>query len=84
MLTPPVKVGDIIQISEPDYMYGRGSLHLRVTEVGATERHADDLWLHLYGVDLNAAGHGDNGRPRWALVRVRALVGQPRPAETNP
>ncbi len=83
-MNTPVTVGDVIQVGEPDYMYGRGPLHLRLTEVGQVERQADGLWLHLRGVELWADGREKNAQPRWALVRMRALIGRPKPPEVKP
>lgn len=84
MTRPPVAVGDVIHVGEPDYLYGRGPVNLRITQVDAVERHADGLLLQLYGVELGADGREKNARPRGALVRVRALLGRPRPPEAKP
>ncbi|MEV1285919.1 hypothetical protein [Micromonospora sp. NPDC049679] len=73
---PPVAVGDVIRISEADYCYGRGELHLRVTHVPAGADLPGLEWINLLGVELR--WDGTDGRHRQALIRVAALR-VPRP-----
>jgi hypothetical protein len=83
--TPPVAVGDVIRLAEPDYMYGRGPLILRVTEVSTLERHPDGLWLHARGMELWADGSEKTTQTRPALVRVAALrAHRPQPPGARP
>jgi hypothetical protein len=83
-MKPPVNVGDVIHVGEPDYKFGVGPLHLRVTDVGGVEREADGPWVNLRGVELWSDGREKKSEPRWALVRVRALIGQPKPPGAKP
>lgn len=71
----PIKPGDVLKVNEPDYMYGRGVLTLRVTKVGAVQRLQDGPWLDLEGLDLRPDGTQMGTSPRQVLVRVTALRG---------
>jgi hypothetical protein len=73
-MSAPVKVGDVIHVAEPDYMYGRGDLILRVTEVGSVQQHSDGPWVNLQGLELRTDSSQLKAEPRQALVRVRALI----------
>ena len=75
----PVKVGSVVHVGEPDYMYGTGELRLRVTAVGHVQRLNDGLWLHLRGIELRADGTRLHAHERFAFVRVSAI--QVREAE---
>jgi hypothetical protein len=76
----PVKPGDVVKLNEPDYMYGQGVLHLRVTEVGRVQQLPDGPWLDLVGVELRPDGSQFGSQPRHTLVRLSALRSQPRRA----
>jgi hypothetical protein len=75
----PVKVGDVIQVAEADYKYGTGVLRLRVSKVGRAERLPDGDWLDLEGFTVRVDGTQVSAEARHVLVRVRALVGRPKP-----
>jgi hypothetical protein len=68
-MTAP-KVGDVIEVGEPDYRYGTGNLILRVTQIGRHVRAADGEWLDLDGLELRTDGTQLGSQPRHASVRV--------------
>lgn len=70
---PPLDVGDVIHINEPDYLYGTGLLRLRVTKIGAVQRLAGHAWVAVEGVPLASDGTPVSQRTRPAVVRVSAL-----------
>jgi hypothetical protein len=76
-MKPLVMVGDVIHVAEPDYCYGLGFLHLRVTEVGPSQRQQDGDWVSLVGLTLRPDGSQLTTQPRHALVRVAALRKRP-------
>lgn len=55
-MTPPVKVGDVLALDHRDCCYGQGTLHLRVTKVGAVVQLRDGPRLELEGIELRADG----------------------------
>jgi hypothetical protein len=71
-MTAP-KLGDVIEVGEPNYRYGTGKLILRVTQIGRHVRAADDEWLDLDGLELRADGTQLGPQPRHASVRVAAV-----------
>jgi hypothetical protein len=79
----PVNPGDVIRVSEPDYMYGVGPLILRVTEVGSVHRHNDGAWLDLMGFELRADRSQVQPQPRYALVRLTALRHRSQPPKAR-
>jgi hypothetical protein len=74
-MTTPVKPGDVLHVSEPDYKYGTGPLRLKVSKVGHAERLPDGHWLDLEGFTLCSDGTQVSTAPRQVLVRVNALCG---------
>jgi predicted NAD/FAD-binding protein len=72
-VSAPVKVGDVVRLNEPDYMYGAGRLVLRVTKVGRIQTLPDGAWLDLEGIELRPDGTQVGIAPRHALARVTAL-----------
>jgi hypothetical protein len=68
---PPVKAGDVVTIDEANYLYGTGTLVLRVTEVGVLRALPDGLWLSVRGVEIRWDGR--DGAERGVLVRVSAF-----------
>jgi hypothetical protein len=68
--------GDVITVAEDNYMYGTGTLWLRVTSV---EDHfqvisaESDRWLAVNGLQLRRDGSQLSERPRWALIRLNAV-----------
>jgi hypothetical protein len=70
---PPLKVGDVLHINEPDYLYGTGVLRLRITKVGAVQQLAGHAWISVEGFTLAPDGTQFGQKPRHAVVRVRAL-----------
>jgi hypothetical protein len=79
----PVKVGDQIRVAEADYLYGRGELFLRVTEVQDIQHHSDGPWLNLRGIELRPDGTPLRPEPRHALIRLSALHARHRPPERH-
>jgi len=66
-------VSEAHMFAEPDYMYGRGPLALRIEHVdhSSPARYNGDLWLQVGGVQI---GHGGTEiGHRSALVRARQL-----------
>jgi hypothetical protein len=72
---PPIQAGDVVKLNEPDYMYGRGPLILRVTKVGRVQPLRDGEWLDLEGVELRPDGTQLGQEAREVLVRMTALRG---------
>jgi hypothetical protein len=68
-MVPPVKVGDLVHLREPDYCYGVGDLALRVT--AAPERLPDPEWVDLTGTEI--LWNGNHGNERKIRVRTSAL-----------
>ena len=64
----PLRVGDTVQIPEPDYCYGLGTLTLRITAIGGGPRRD---WVQLRGVQLGA--HGQEIKEREVLARLAAI-----------
>jgi hypothetical protein len=73
-----LKPGDVIDVREPDYLYGVGQLKLRVTKIGPVRRLRDGDWLDLEGLALRPDGSQLDFQPRRALVRLSALGNRPR------
>jgi hypothetical protein len=71
--TLPIKPGDTLTVEEPDYMYGLGPLHLRVSKVGRVVRLPDGDWLDLEGYTLRADGSLCSPKPRHTSVRLTAI-----------
>ena len=69
----PLKVGDVLHINEPDYLYGAGPLRLQVTKVGAVQQLGGHPWVDVEGLMLAADGTPRSQQPRHAVVRVSAL-----------
>jgi hypothetical protein len=63
--------GDVLQLAENDYRFGRGTLTMRVTEVLHLQQLPDGLWVSVRGVTLLRTGQ--EGPERQVLVRVSAL-----------
>jgi hypothetical protein len=74
-----LKVGDVIEVNEPDYKYGTGKLILRVTRLGRRMRESDGEWLDLEGMPLRPDGTQLAHQPRPVLVRVNAVRVRPSP-----
>src|SRR2546430_15052881 len=70
---PPVAVGDVLHIYEPDYLYGIGILRLRVTKVGTVQRLGGNDWVDLEGMTLRPDGTELSSPPRHAVARGSAL-----------
>ncbi|GAB7052946.1 hypothetical protein [Catenuloplanes indicus] len=64
----PLRIGDTVQIPEPDYCYGLGTLTLRITAIGAGQRRD---WIQLRGIQL--ADDGREIKEREVLARVAAI-----------
>lgn len=64
-----VRVGDVIEVDEADYMYGVGVLRLRVTELQGVYGRA---WLGVRGIQILHTGA--LGPERQVTVRIKALV----------
>jgi hypothetical protein len=69
----PLKAGDILHLNELDYLYGTGSLHLRVTKVGAVHQLGGDTWVNVEGLTLALDGKPLGWQTRHAMVRTAAL-----------
>lgn len=63
-------LNDVIALNERDYMYGRGTLRLRLLSV--TLSRADPGWAKVVGLFIDF--RGDEHGVREALVRVEALT----------
>ena len=68
-----IKTGEVLRVTEPDYMYGTGDLILKVTKVGSVQRLRDGEWINLEGLKLRQDGSQVSHEPRQALVRLSAL-----------
>ena len=74
-----VKLGDVIQTDERNYMHGVGTLTLRVTQIGDPVPLPDGDWLNVEGLTLRTDGTQADRRPRPALVRLSAIRILPSP-----
>jgi len=72
-MSGPLKVGDVIKVAEPDYCYGLGELHLKITKIGPVQEQKDGPWVSLEGLTLRSDGSQTDTRSRHALVRVRGI-----------
>jgi hypothetical protein len=76
-----LKVTDVIDVGERDYMYGTGRLILRITKTGGRQRLPDGEWLDPEGLELRPDGTQIGQRPRHAprprdgLARAAAPAG---------
>jgi hypothetical protein len=68
-----LKLGDVIDVAERDYMYGTGRLVLRLMTIGDKHRLADGEWLDVDGLELRTDGTQLGPRPRHVLVRLNAV-----------
>jgi hypothetical protein len=73
---PPVRVGDVLVLSEEDYRFGLGPLTIRVTAILQVQQLADGPWVYLRGVPIAWNGHEEESRQ--VLVRLSALRQRPR------
>jgi hypothetical protein len=67
------RVGDVVEVGEPDFRFGTGKLIIRVTRIGGHLHLADGVWLDLDGLELRADGTQLGSQPRHASVRVGAV-----------
>src|SRR5215471_11734978 len=67
----PINVGEVLDLAEEDYCYGRGRLRLRVTKVVDVQRFDDGMWVNLVG--MRVFDSGTEGEERFALVRLSAI-----------
>jgi hypothetical protein len=82
--TPPDLVGRVLRIAEEDYLYGRGRLIIRVTQVYNVQIYSSGWWVFLRGMELRDCGA--EVRARNALVKLSAIREQrkiPPPDETT-
>lgn len=82
VIRPNVELGEVISVPEADYMYGVGTLTLKVTAIGDVVRHGGADWVALRGIQLRA-GTTVPGE-RFALVRVTALAARPSASAATP
>jgi len=70
-----LKVGDTITVAERDYMYGTGTLWMRVTSVEPVQvvDGEREHWQTVHGLALRRDGSQLSDRPRYALVRLAAV-----------
>jgi hypothetical protein len=63
----------VLDLAEPDYLYGSGPLRLRVEAVDRSDplRYDDDDWYRVQGVQLDRAGA--DLHPVQVLVRSRRI-----------
>jgi hypothetical protein len=71
----------VLAVAEADYLFGAGTLYLLVTRVrwSAPQRHEDEVWYEVDGVEMTADGR--QVAPRTAVVRgsrLRALPSNTR------
>jgi hypothetical protein len=68
------KVGPVSQFAEPDYLYGVGSLTMRVESIdwSSPTRYDGENWYWVKGIEMTTDGREIG--PRQALVRGRRLV----------
>jgi len=74
----PVRPGDVIQVAEPDYCYGKGTLKLRITEILGIDRQSDGAWVSMYGVTVYPNGRESAVHP--VSVRLSVLAAARRAA----
>ncbi|MEU4214057.1 hypothetical protein [Actinoplanes sp. NPDC026623] len=75
-------VGAVIELAEADYMYGTGTLALKVEWIGADLNAFPTLeWVILGGRELHPNGLGD---PRETCARVSAIRDALRPDDWRP
>ncbi|OJF10735.1 hypothetical protein [Couchioplanes caeruleus] len=67
----PVRAGDVIQVAEPDYCYGVGSITLRITTVHYLVYLDDGPWVVVDGIPLWPNGY--EGEERYAQIRVTGI-----------
>jgi hypothetical protein len=75
----PVAVGELIDLKEYQYRYGRGPLRLRVTAIGDTTASADPHWLELSGVPVRWDGSDGQLRTVWVHTAALQLPQRRRP-----
>ena len=66
----PLKVGDLLNLAEADYLYGSGALKLRVVRVHDSQPMAG--WLQVTGIAI--LWNGNRGDERTVFVRQEAFV----------
>ena len=68
----------VLTLAEADYLFGAGTLYLLVTRVrwSAPQRHDDEAWYEVDGVEMTAEGRKLG--PRTAVVRGSRLRALPR------
>jgi hypothetical protein len=67
----PLKHGDVLVLRDEDYLFGNGSLVVRVLVIYEFREVRRQPWVFLRGLELRADGHGR--RVRDVLVRSAAL-----------
>jgi hypothetical protein len=68
-----LKIGDVIDVDDRNYMFGTGRLILRVSRIGDRTHTADGEWINLEGFELRSDGVQLNPQPRHAAVLVKGL-----------
>ncbi|MEV6850352.1 hypothetical protein [Actinoplanes sp. NPDC051411] len=68
----------VLTLAEADYLFGAGTLYLLVTRVrwNAPQRHEDEVWYEVDGVEMTVDGR--KVVPRTAVVRGSRLRTLPR------
>jgi hypothetical protein len=72
----------VLALDEQDYLYGCGTLALRVERLGADPRSFPKLeWVRIVGQEI---GWNGSETPRDVMVRVEAIGRSLRPADWRP
>jgi hypothetical protein len=68
---PPIQVGAVLQLAEPDYRYGVRALKLRVTDVPEHHETLGGEWMCVHGMEID--WRGLEIQPRRVMVRVAVV-----------
>lgn len=76
-------VGAVLEVKVADYLYGLGTLALRVTAVEVDPaQHRAMEWVNVNGIELYE--NGATGPERFVTIRVSAIKSALRPASWTP
>lgn len=79
---PHIGGGTVLALEEPDYLYGVGTLVLRIERLGADPALLRSLeWVRVVGQQVHWDGRE---APRDVMVRVAAIGRSRRPADWRP
>lgn len=71
-MTIPIEVGDTVTLGQGDYIFGTGTVTLKIIELGQIHNSRGEQYINVKAVDMS-------GQARQVSLRVAALANAVRP-----